>query len=270
MVYCLGLISEERKKSIHMKDLTDPKSPSYVPYPYPKNRSEIIADFKYYIGKSCKKNNGYKESFVHGFEPITDKISLNLLGPNPQYQFGKIFKVKNRIEGFTDDYFWLIMIMNRNGQISMRVTLTASGLMMGAGAIEEKDIAAAAPTERQKFLRLMKVISEEDVQNILSKSIGRAISGKEIKKIEQVAFPSSKGDFLNPMWEIKMFDGTIYYYSEIEDMIYKIDKKISWKKNKNGNRPDKLSLVPHSDYLPDMIDDELIILTKIPETKSSK
>jgi hypothetical protein len=36
-----------------MKELTDPTSPSYVPYPYPKNREEIIADFKYYCENFC-------------------------------------------------------------------------------------------------------------------------------------------------------------------------------------------------------------------------
>ncbi|HLP49084.1 MAG TPA: hypothetical protein VK469_24290, partial [Candidatus Kapabacteria bacterium] len=236
----------------------------YVPYPYPKNREEIIADFKYYCENFCGPKKGYKEAFIRGYVDITDKILLDLLEPHPEYQIGEIFKVKNRIAGLADDYNWLIMIMNRNGQIAMRVALKASGLLIGAGAIGEQDIAKASPEERQSFARLMKVITDEDVKNILSKSIGRTFSGKEIKKMERVAYPSSIGDYLNPMWEIKMADGAIYYYSEIEDMIYCIDKKIPWKKNNQGYRPDKMSLAPHRDYLPDMIDDELVILKQIP------
>ncbi len=264
IVFCLQLIGEERKKPISMKELTDPKSPSYVPYPYPKNRAEIIADFKYYCENFCGEKNGDKESFIRGYEDITDKISLNLLEPHPEYQIGEIFKVKNRIAGFADEYTWLILVMNRNGQIAMRVALYASGLMIGGGAIGEQDIAAATPEERQRFARLMKAITDEDVKNILSKSIDRTFTGNEIKKMERVAYPSSIGSYLCPIQEIKMADGTIYYYSELQDMIYSIDKKITWKKNNQGYRPLASSLAPHWDYLPDMIDDELVILTRIP------
>ena len=49
--FCFHLAGEERKKPIPMKELTDPRSPSYVPYPYPRKRAEIIADFKYYCEK---------------------------------------------------------------------------------------------------------------------------------------------------------------------------------------------------------------------------
>ncbi|HLP45799.1 MAG TPA: hypothetical protein VK469_07635, partial [Candidatus Kapabacteria bacterium] len=236
----------------------------YVPYPYPKNREEIIADFKYYCENFCGPKKGYKEAFIRGYVDITDKISLDLLEPHPEYQIGEIFKVKNRIAGLADDYTWLIMIMNRNGQIAMRVALKASGLLIGAGAIGEQDIAAASPEERRRFARLMIVITDQDVKYNLSKSIGNTFSGKEIMKIERVAYPSSIGDYLCPVWEIRMANGILYYYSELRDMIYGIDKKIPWKKNNQGYRPDKMSLVTHRDYLPDMIADELVILKKIP------
>ncbi|MCX6580873.1 MAG: hypothetical protein NT166_11910 [Candidatus Aminicenantes bacterium] len=264
IVFCLQISGEERKKPISMKELTDPKSPSYVPYPYPKKRAEIIADFKYYCQNFCGEKNGSKESFISDYEDITDKISLNLLEPNSNYQIGEIFKVKNRRAGFADDYTWLIMVMNRNGQIAMRVALYASGLLIGAGAIGEQDIASASPEERQRFARLMKVITDEDVKNILSQSIGRTVNGNEIKKMERVAYPSSIGSYLCPVQETKMADGAIYYYSELRDMIYSIDKKIPWKKNNQGIRPLESSLTPSWDYLPDTINDELVILTRIP------
>ncbi len=264
IVFSLQLSGEERKKPLSMKELTDPKSPSYVPYPYPKKRAEIIADFKYYCEKFCGETNGYKGAFARGYENITDKISLNLLEPHPEYQIGEIFKVKNRIAGFADDYTWLILVMDRNGQIVMRVALHASGLMIGAGAIGEQDKTTASPEERQNFTRLRKLFTEKDVKNALSESIGSTFTGNEIKKMERVAYPSAMGDYLHPVWEITMADGTIYYYIEIDDMIFGIDKKIPWKKNNQGYRPSALSLAPHWDYLPDMIDDELVILNRIP------
>jgi hypothetical protein len=264
IVFCFQVFGEERKKPLSMKELTDPTSPSYVPYPYPKNRAEIIADFKYYCENFCGPKKGYKESFVRGYVDITDKISLNLLEPHPEYQIGEIFKVRNRIAWLADDYTWLIMIMNANGQIAMRVALKASGLFIGAGAIGDQTIAKASPEERKRFERLTNIITNKDVTDILGKAIGHTISSNVIKKMERVAYPSSMGDYLNPLWEIKMSDGYIYYYCELEDMIYSIDKKIPWKKNNQGYRPDRMSLAPHWDYLPDMIDDELVILKQIP------
>ena len=264
IIFCFQMFSEERIKPLSMKELTDPNSPSYIPYPYPRTREKIIADLKYYIENFCVEKKGYKESFIRDYEPITDKILLNLLEPQSQYKIGEIFKLENRIPGFADDYIWLIMVMKQNGQIVMRTALMASGLVIGSGAIGEQSLTSASSEERLKYIRLMKVITDEDIKNILSQSLGRAILNNEIKKMKRVAYPASIGDYLCPLWEIKMVDGTIYYYSEIRDMIYSIDKKIPWKKNKYGFRPDKTSLAPHWDYLPDMIDDELVILKKIP------
>ncbi|MCX6580872.1 MAG: hypothetical protein NT166_11905 [Candidatus Aminicenantes bacterium] len=264
IVFCLQLAGEERKKPTSMKELTDPRSPAYVPYPYPKKRAEIIADFKYYCEKFCGETNEYKSAFVRNFENITDKISLNLLEPHPEYRIGEIFKVKNRIARFSDDYSWLIPVMDRKGDVAMRVALHASGLFIGAGAIAEKDMTTASPEERLHFARLRKVFTEEDVKNALSESIGRTFTGNEIKKIERVAYPSAMGDYLHPVWVITMADGNIYYYIEIDDMIFSIDKKIPWKKTNQGIRPLASSLTPSWDYLPDTINDELVILTRIP------
>jgi hypothetical protein len=47
---CFAAYAEKRKPRLKMKELTDPNSPNYVPYPYPKNRKEIIEDLKYHYG----------------------------------------------------------------------------------------------------------------------------------------------------------------------------------------------------------------------------
>ena len=82
--------------------------------------------------------------------------------------------------------------------------------------------------------------------------------------MERVAYYGPLGDYSTPIWEITMADGTIYYHSELQDMIYRIDKKIPWKKDNQGIRPLASSLAPHCDYLPDKINDELVILKRIP------
>ena len=263
---CFPVTGGERPKPKSMKELTDPNSPFYVPIPYPKKRAEIITDLKYFIEQD-KNAEGVKEAYVEGYIPLTESILHNLVEPDTVYRIGKIFKVKNRFDRVADKYTWLIMIMDQDGKSAMRIAMLSSGLMSMCGAIGKNDLESASPKHRKKLERLQKVIEDEDIKNILSESLGRFISDNEIKKMERVAYPSTMGDFLTPVWEIKMSDGTLYYYIEIEDMVYSIDKKIPWKKTEKGYRPSKLSLVPHNDFLPDSISDELIILKKIPRKK---
>jgi hypothetical protein len=142
----------------------------------------------------------------------------------------------------------------------MRVVLLASGLYAESGAIGKKDLETGTNEQRMKLERLMRPKKNKDIKCILSESLNRFIDDKEIKKIEMVAYPSKLGDFITPLWKIKMTDGTIFFYSEIRDMIYSIDKKIPWKKDNNGYRP----FIYKGDYLPDTIADELIVLKKIP------
>ncbi|MCP4148504.1 MAG: hypothetical protein GY757_12230, partial [bacterium] len=47
------LAGEKRMARTPMKELTCRNSLSYVPFPYPKNRREILADFKYYVQTYC-------------------------------------------------------------------------------------------------------------------------------------------------------------------------------------------------------------------------
>lgn len=263
---CLPVSGGKRPKPKSMKELTDPNSPSYVPIPYPKTRAEIITDLKYFIEQD-KNSEGVKEAYVKGYVALTDSILHNLVEPHTVYRIGKIFKVKNRIDGFADNYTWLIMVMNQDGKIAMRIAMLASGLMGVCGAVGEDDLEAALPKNRKRLEKLRKLVEDEDIKNILSESLGRFIDENEIKKMERVAYPSSIGALITPVWEIKMRGGTIYYYSETRDMLYSIDKKIRWKKNEKGLRPGKSSLVSHPDYLPDSISDELVILKKIPRKK---
>lgn len=263
-LFCLLVSADKRPARRSMKELTDPNSPSYVPYPYPKKRAEIIADIKYY----CESVSGVgKESFAKGYVPVTDAIFENLFGPAPDYEFGRIIKVMNRIDELPDNYSWLAMIKDRNGNIVMRVAILASGLMVGSGAVGEEDLQKADPVTRRRFERFMTSKKDDDIKTILSESLGRAIKSTEIKKIERVAYSSAMGNLLMPLWEIKMNAGSTYYYLIQEDKIFSIDKKIGWKKGKKKRRPPKLSLVPHRRYLPDTENDELVILKEMPRKK---
>jgi len=50
------LNAEKRRPPVPLEELQNPKSPSYVPIPYPQTREEIIEDLKYLI-----KNSMYLE-----------------------------------------------------------------------------------------------------------------------------------------------------------------------------------------------------------------
>ena len=257
LVLFLPSYSEKRAPRKSMKELTDPESPSYVPYPYPKTREEIIADIKYFYDDS---SDSTKYSFVGGI-PIDRRIYMSLFTPNSKYKFGEIVKVKNREASLPDDYTWLIYVMDLDGDAVMRIYLRASGLVMGSGAIDKNEF-YKYPERTKKFQqRLLKVLKEKDVKKFLSQSLGFVVDDNQINKIERIGFDSTIGDYQTPLWEITMKDKTIYYYSEIRNTVYKISEKVSWEKNKWGLRPDRNAMVPlNACYLPDTLNDELVVL----------
>jgi hypothetical protein len=100
-------IAENRTRIYSMKDLTDPSSPSYVPYPYPQNRNEIIADLKYAIHKLFDQTHEGKQEIILGPPPIGNEIMLNLLEKKPIYKIGRIVKVKNLNTRGISGFSWL-------------------------------------------------------------------------------------------------------------------------------------------------------------------
>lgn len=265
-IFFLPVTAEKRVKPKPMSEFTNSKSPSYSPHPYPKNRTEIIADLIYYIKTYCAdSDNGSHEIHLDegGFK--SDRILVDLLNPQPIYEIGKILKVKNRIAEFPDDYSWLILVMDRNGKVALRAAMFATGVMAMYTSVEENEIETTSPELKKIGERRRRVITEEDVKNVFSETAGRFSKKHEIKKAELTAFFSQMGNLLSPVWEVSMTDGTTYYYSENEDVIYGIEKKVSWKKNEKGLRPPRSQFTSHSRYLADTINDELIVLEILPE-----
>ena len=252
LVICLfqPIIAEKRVKPKSIKELTDPLSPSYVPYPYPKTRNEIISDLKYAIKKINKPQEGKYESFLPGEKPVTKMIELKLLDEDPVYKFGKIIKVKNRIAGFASDYYWIIFVLNRNNSVAARFHLQANGLLGGASAYN--------PGDNSHYRK-----TDQDILDIMSDFIGRPVTKQNIKRIERVLYPSKISDIFIPLWEIEMHDGKVYYYSLSRNMFYRISRKIKWKKDNKGNRPDWRKLVPHMEFAFDDIDDNILVFEKI-------
>lgn len=262
---CLPVTGEKRVKAKSVEELSNPKSHSYVPNPYPKNREEVIADLKYYAQRYCNKE---RLDRIEGILPDTHLILSYLLEPQNEYRIGEIIKIKNRSYKRSHDYSWLILIYDPDGNMVSRIALDASGLLTQIAAQTERELRMnVRPEHHDKMRTKFKFVTEKDITNVLAESLGRTIDDKEIKKMERVAYYSTLGNFVFPLWEIKMSNGMIYYYSKRRDMIYSIEKRVPWKKDKIGRRPDTYSLVSHADYLPDTISDELVVLKKIPRKK---
>ena len=260
MVLFLPSYPEKRAPRKTMKELTDPNSPSYVPYPYPKTREEIIADIKYYYDDA---SDSTKYSFV-GDVPIDHIICMSLCKSDSNYKFGKIVKVKNRQARLPDNYTWLVYVMDSEGDAVMRIYLRASGLVMGGGAIDKNEFYKYPEKTKKMQQRLLKVLKEKEVKTFFSQSLGFVVDETKIKKLERIGLYSPISRYHVPLWEITMKDKTVYYYSEAEDMVYKIREKIPWKKDKNGLRPDKRAMVPlNTRYLPDTLNDELVVLEPV-------
>lgn len=252
---------EKRKAQRPMKELTDPSSPSYVPNPYPKKREQIIADLKYYIGRPFV---GGRKTFVDGEIPEIDSILENLLEDQPIYEIGEIIKVKNRMAARSHDYTWLILIMDKEGKIAARVGLDAAGLFVEAVATTESNILKAASKRHAHLRKVRPLKSKNDVKTILSQSLNREIFEQEIKKMERVVIPSPLCDLLFPLWEIKLVSGKTYIYSTLRDMLFEVEKKVPWGKNKKGARDDWRPHKPHGgDILFDTLNDQLVVIKKI-------
>ncbi len=252
----LSLCAEQRAKAkVTMKELSDPESLSYVPYPYPKNRKEIIADIEYYVETFIDEGN---TSYP------TDQIFLELFKPNSQYKIGKIIKVQNRIAGISEDYTWLILVLDKKGHVTLRTAFRATGLFSASGSVIDENFKDLPPNHIQRLERLRRLITDTDVKNILAESLGRTIENNEIEKINRVAYASTKGMLLFPLWEVEMKDGTRYCYTQKHGKIYSMETVMSWKKKSNGLRSAPLEMLNHRNYLPDTINDQIIILKELP------
>lgn len=254
---CQFSVAEKRVKPKPMKDFTDPSSPSYVPYPYPKNREEIIEDFKYAVKKLFVDKEG---TYMEGKVPEIKELLVQLVEKDSIYKIGDIVKVKNRNYRMADDYTWLILIMNPKGEIEARVSLLANGLMAGGGLTKY-----GAKYYREKYPNSLRgpqyLKTDDDAIKRLSEDLGKSVKKSEIKKIERIAFQSILGNLHNPMFEIKMSSGKKYYYSVKTDEVYEIEEIKYWKKNKKGSRLAPWQLVPREKkYVTDSIKEEILVL----------
>lgn len=181
---------KKRPPRYTLKELSDPESPSYVPYPFPKNDFEILEDFKY----GMKKMRTYKE-------PGWDIFLLNKKG----ISVDKIVKVKQKCLNYPEKYYYLFHV-KKNGEIIGVGTVNEFGLVMATGLVDEVV---------KKWIKPFK--DEREVEKIIDETVGKI----KIKKMELVYRISDICKILAPMWEVENSEGT--YFVDHRDVVWAVD-----------------------------------------------
>lgn len=248
----IPLAAEKRAKPVPMTELNNPESPSYVPIPYPKSRKDIIYDLLYVIKKFNTPKAGYQTSTINNVIPPPDQMMNNLLKEDPDFIIGDIVKVKNMVATRPHDYSWLIHVMNKDGSLAGRIGMDAQGLFTSASCYSMR--------QGKRYVK-----TNEDILNIMSQELGKRITMKDIIHIDRVDFNSIQADSLYPSWKIDMKNGKSYYHFSSNNYkgVYRIKKKIQWKKDKKGHRPDWRKLVPNNRFLFDTLNDGLLMLERV-------
>jgi hypothetical protein len=189
----------ERKPPLPLKELQDPGSPSYVPCPYPVARNEIIEDVKHAI----RLHHG---PAIGNASPESE-ILLELLAPDPGIHVAEIERVANRTVSFPDEFLYLILLKDREGNEVARLSLLASGLYFGG--------IKASRTSRP-------ITDREEAVKVFSSHFEAA----GIKKMERIFMGNRLAAYpFAPTWEIVTADDSRYYLDVNRDL-YQLQKTV--------------------------------------------
>ena len=200
-----------------LDDLTNPTSPSYVPYPFPKQDFEISEDFKYGIRKMrLYEKPGYDIFLFEKKGVYVDKI----------------VKVKQKCLNYPHEYYYLLQI-RQDGEIVGVHAVDEFGLLGGGVLLETH--------EQKKAMKPLK--NNKDVMELLEKTL----SGIKIKKIEFVYRISDICRLLAPMWEVETEAGI--YFVDHNDSIWYVQSEIAVSDEKIRARKGKAVLDEESGKL---------------------
>ncbi|MCP4148155.1 MAG: hypothetical protein GY757_10440, partial [bacterium] len=150
-----------------MEQLTNPDSRYFVPHPYPKTKKEILTNLTYYFKKR------------------------RLAPPH----IGDIFKIKNRVTNYSEDYLWFILVKDSKGTVIMTVEMRANGRL----GIKKYDC-------HREMIK-----TKKEVLRTLSQALKKTITEKDIKYAELMTYLGTIDFPTNPIWEIELPEGKRYY-----------------------------------------------------------
>ncbi|MCK4764807.1 MAG: hypothetical protein KAW12_21595 [Candidatus Aminicenantes bacterium] len=206
VVFTLSLFLQAEKKDppIPLAELQNPKSPSYVPIPYPKTREEIITDVKYMIEKFYVTREGMR-SYGEPNRGLT--LFPKLLGNNPELYVGKIVPVTSKTTSRAKRYF-VMDIHDRSGTVVARMCFEDSGIWAASGFA----------TGRFPMSPLMSI---EDVKKRFAEHSNPELAGLKVESIEYERYIAHSA--VNPVLRINTLNEV--FYMDIKYNVYRIQKK---------------------------------------------
>lgn len=235
------LLADKKVPPIPLSDLTNPGSPSYVPYPYPKTEFEIFEDFKYAIGIHFGARKEKLRSVLSAYKDDVNRqqIILGLLGDNPSLKIIDIIKVQDLIPTSPSRYIYLLPIADNNGEVVAFGQLNDSGLLGGVAFFSQEVKFKPFRTEKQ-----------------LEKILTQALGDIGINRMERIRIHSTISTPGMPIWKISTSRGV--FFVDYDDNIYAIESETFWTTKVNYPDPEhKKALIL------DPLNDRVIFLRKI-------
>ena len=224
-----------------LKVLTDPNSPSFVPFPYPKTDFEIIEDFKYGVKVLFGSEEKIKAARARGDADHVN-LALNLFGDNPNWKVTQIIKVKDLLERSRTIYYFLLQIVNEKGTSVATGALADCGLWMGVKCRSEGMKSKPYKTEKQ-------------VKELVHRAHGHFI---EINEMEMVNTASSTpySSLFSPLWKVKTPLGILFV--DYSDNVYQVEAEIPCVKG-----PALGDFLRHEKVIHDPLNNRMYLLRKI-------
>jgi hypothetical protein len=204
-------IAEKKQKPLPLSELQNPKGPSYVPIPYPKNREEIITDLIYVVEYSYGSK---KKVRYYGIPGSEREILPKLLGPKPELHVGEIITAANRTFLRAEKYF-VMDILDPSGVVAARVSLEDSGLFAGAGFATEG-------------FSINPLMSLPDTRDFFAESQISKLAGAGVESIEYERFSGSSA--VDPFLKIKTDKGI--FYMDTRSAVYEFLEKKKFSSDK--------------------------------------
>jgi len=209
----MPLLAEKKPPQISLKELTDPNSSSYVPYPYPKTDFEIIENFKHGVKIHHEPSQSGGRTLVKGAE-YRQGILLGLLEDPPVLKVVDILRVEDLVVTSPAIYYFLLLISDHEGRIAALGALGDTGLYFGSGVVTEK---TKVPLPFQ---------TEKSVEMIVSRAAGPI----RMEKMERIAVYSSISSYpFVPLNRISTSKGV--FIVDFLDRVYSIEKEEYWNRH---------------------------------------
>ncbi len=238
--------TKRSERHLSMTDLTQLNSPSYVPFPYPGTRYEVVEDLKYAIKQLFSNSQNPVE---YSSQPANVDNFLPCLLTDPSTVVIKsVLKVKNKISEIPEDYSYLIVLYSKKTKNYARVAMSADGLFFGALFSSEN----------------LKVKGVETMEEIKGKIANRqGIEKDGIKSAELIAFDFNTDNLLSPLWVVKLSDGASIYVDYNDNYYKQVSEEKSGALSLKQTEKQVSNLVLPDKIIFDSIGDHYILLKRI-------